>query len=306
MRYLVTGGAGFIGSHLVDRLQSEGHNVCVLDDFSTGKRENLSASVDLFEGCITDEAMLRRAMQGCEGVFHLAAIASVTRSVEEWLHTHKVNQMGAVAVFEAAAELAIPVVYASSAAVYGDNSNLPLNESAVTEPLSPYGLDKLACEMQARIGFLAKGLRSVGLRFFNVYGPRQDPKSPYSGVISIFVNRLQQRLPIVIYGDGEQTRDFIYVSDIVEVLMRSMQQLEQGQHEALVLNACTEKQLSVNELARVLSHISDMEATIEHKEAREGDIRHSLGDAASLKAQLGRFTMTPLQEGLAALWKDVS
>ena len=305
MKYLVTGGAGFIGSHLCDALLAAGNEVVVLDDFSTGKRENLDSSVQVIEGCITKPKSVAEAMAGVDGVFHLAAVASVTRSVEQWAETHRINQSGAVEVFDVAAQMKVPVVYASSAAAYGDNINLPLDEVAETKPLSPYGLDKLVCEWQAQVGAHIKGLKSVGLRFFNVYGPRQDPKSPYSGVISIFADKLKLKEKIVIFGDGEQTRDFIYVADIVRTLQASMQKLESSQVMQLVSNACTEKSVSVNELAAILSKVSGVSATIEHQAAREGDIKHSRGNAATMNKKLGVVANHSLEQGLEALWKSL-
>ncbi|MDG1287155.1 MAG: NAD-dependent epimerase/dehydratase family protein [Rickettsiales bacterium] len=305
MKYLVTGGAGFIGSHLCDLLLSAGHDVVVLDDFSTGKRENLESNLMVIEGCITQPLDVAQAMSGVDGVFHLAAVASVTRSVEQWAQTHRINQSGAVEVFDQAATLGVPVVYASSAAAYGDNTNLPLKESAETKPLSPYGLDKLACEWQAQVGAHIKGLKSVGLRFFNVYGPRQDPKSPYSGVISIFADKLKAGQAVAVFGDGEQTRDFIYVADIVATLEASMQKLHSGEVDQLVSNACTQQSISVNQLAETLSEVGSIIAEIQHKPAREGDIKHSCGDASCMNQQLGVVAKTSLKVGLEALWKSL-
>lgn len=305
MKYLVTGGAGFIGSHLCDALLNEGHEVVVLDDFSTGKYENLDDEVTVIEGCITKPADVAKAMEGVSGVFHLAAVASVTRSVEQWAQTHRINQSGTVEIFDKAAQMQVPVVYASSAAVYGDNTNLPLDEQDNTEPLSPYGLDKLACEWQAKIGHHIKGLQSVGLRFFNVYGPRQDPKSPYSGVISIFADKLKLNEAITVFGDGEQTRDFIYIADIVRTLVASMEKLHIGDVSRAVSNACTEKSVSVNQLASILMDVSGVQVAIKYKEAREGDIKHSRGNAQTMKNLLGVTAQTTLPEGLEALWKSL-
>ncbi len=305
MKYLVTGGAGFIGSHLCDLLLAKGHEVVVLDDLSTGKRENLDGRVHFIEGCITNPKSVEQAVQGVGGVFHLAAVASVTRSVEQWAETHRINQSGAVEVFEQAAVLDVPVVYASSAAAYGDNTNLPLKETAETKPLSPYGLDKLACEWQAQVGAHIKRLKSVGLRFFNVFGPRQDPKSPYSGVISIFADRLKAGQGIAIFGDGEQTRDFIYVEDIVLTLHASMEKLHSGEVNQLVSNACTGQSISVNQLAQALAEVGSIKAEVQHKEAREGDIKHSCGDSACMNQRLGVIAQVPLKDGLEALWKSL-
>ena len=219
--YLVTGGAGFIGSHLCDALIGRGDSVRVLDDLSTGHRANLPDGVDLVVGDIADPETASRATAGVDGCFHLAAIASVERGINDWLGTHRANLTGAIAIFEAIRRhgTKVPVVYASSAAVYGDSRTLPIPETAERRPLSAYGADKLGCELHAVTASHVHGIPTVGLRFFNVYGPRQDPKSPYSGVISIFCERILNGMPIQIYGDGAQTRDFIHVSDVVAALL---------------------------------------------------------------------------------------
>ncbi|MGH7152360.1 MAG: NAD-dependent epimerase/dehydratase family protein, partial [Acetobacteraceae bacterium] len=183
--WLVTGGAGFIGSHLCDALLRRGDAVRVLDDLSTGKRENLPAGAELMIGDIADPAAVERALAGVDGCFHLAAIASVARGIDDWLGTHCTNLTGTITVFDAVRRHPVPVIYASSAAVYGDCPAQPLTERAPTAPLSAYGADKLGCELHARVARQVHGITTVGLRFFNVYGPRQDPDSPYSGVISI-------------------------------------------------------------------------------------------------------------------------
>lgn len=306
MRYLITGGAGFIGSHVVESLIGQGHKVTVLDDFSTGKHENISGfDLTLVEGSICDERAVVKAIEACDGVFHLAAIASVTKSVEEWTNTHEINQSGAVRVFEAAANRSIPVVYASSAAVYGDCANLPLKEVEQTQPLTPYGLDKLACEWQANVGQKIKGLSSAGMRFFNVYGPRQDPKSPYSGVISIFMDRCVTKKGITIYGDGEQTRDFIFVKDVVAHLQAAMQMLQTKKIQCEVFNVCTGTQTSVNQLAQVLNEISQANVSIDHHEARQGDIRFSCGEPQKAIQTLQTSASTTLHEGLKETWDSM-
>src|SRR5665213_2338149 len=222
--YLVTGGAGFIGSHLCDALVGDGHAVRVLDDLSTGVRTNLPASVELIEGDIADQAAMQEAVAGVDGCFHLAAIASVARGVEDWLGTHRANLTGAITLFDTVRRepLPVPVVYASSAAVYGDGARLPITEDAAKRPLSAYGADKYACELHAEVASHVHAVPTVGLRFFNVYGPRQDPRSPYSGVISIFCERLRRGAPVEVFGDGGQTRDFIAVADVVAALRAAM------------------------------------------------------------------------------------
>lgn len=299
--YLVTGGLGFIGSHLVDALQAEGHGVRVLDNLSTGKRANVAPSTEIIEGDVADGAAVAAAMAGMDGCFHLAAVASVAASIEDWVGTHRTNLTGAITVFDAARRVRadgrpIPVVYASSAAVYGDNPALPLSEHAATRPLTAYGADKLGCEQHARVALHVHGIPTVGLRFFNVYGPRQDPSSPYSGVISIFADRLRRWLPIEIFGDGEQTRDFVYVGDVVAFLLRAMVRESAA---GAVVNVCTGRAVSINELARTMARILGCEAEIIHHPARTGDIRASLGDPGHALRILGLAATTALPDGLA-------
>lgn len=298
-RYLVTGGCGFIGSHLVERLLAAGHAVTVLDDLSTGKRENLPASVPVTVGTIADPSVVDAAMAGMDGCFHLAAVASVDRSREAWLETHHTNLSGTIAVFDAARRAnpngPVPVVYASSAAVYGDNPAMPLREDATTRPLSAYGADKLGCELHARVADGVHGVPTTGFRFFNVYGPRQDPKSPYSGVISIFAGRIARGQPITINGDGEQVRDFIYVKDLVRCLTAAMDAPRAG---APVYNICTGVPTTVNRLAEVLASLSGRALDRSHGPARPGDIRVSIGDPTALRAAFGLSCGTSLEDGL--------
>jgi UDP-glucose 4-epimerase len=297
--YLVTGGCGFIGSHLADALLARGYRVRILDDLSTGKRANAPAKAEVLVGDVADLAAVRRAMQGMEGCFHLAAIASVQRSVEAWLPTHRVNLGGTVHVLEAAHEAGrLPVVYASSAAVYGDNNELPLAESEPLTPLTPYGADKAASELQARAAFAVRGVPSTGLRFFNVFGARQDPKSPYSGVISIFAENLLSGRPLTIFGDGEQTRDFIFVGDVVAALMAAMERQDKS---ARVFNVGRGERITLLQLVAALERVTGRKALVRHAAPRAGDIRHSQCDAKRLRAGLGFAAKTSLDEGLDAL-----
>ena len=300
-KYLVTGGCGFIGAHLVESLERDGHDVRVLDDLSTGKREHLSASVELLIGDVADAALVRRAMAGVDGCFHLAAIASVERGNLDWLGTHSANLTGAIAVFDAARRpgaTGIPVVYASSAAVYGDEPTMPLTELSPVRPLSAYGADKLGCELHARVAGGVHGVPTAGLRFFNVYGPRQDPKSPYSGVISIFCDRLAAHRPITIFGDGRQTRDFVYVADVVASLRAAMGSLTSV--KTAVYNVCTGRSTSVVELARTIAALCGVAADITHAAPRAGEIRVSLGSPERLEAELGIDCRTGISDGLRA------
>lgn len=299
MKYLVTGGCGFIGSHLCDLLLSHGHDVVVLDDLSTGYVENLPKGVALVTADVANAEVVDGLMQQVDGCFHLAAVASVERSVNDWAGTHRVNQQGSVNVFNAAranaSRAAVPVVYASSAAIYGDNATTPLHEAVYPRPISAYGVDKLGSELHARVAWLVHGIPTIGMRFFNVYGPRQDPLSPYSGVISIFIDRILNNQRINIYGNGQQTRDFIYVGDVVQHLATAMSSL---QRNADVFNVCTGQSTSISQLAKVLGMVAGVNVQIEHHPARSGDIATSLGDPAKARAQLGIAHEVDLGEGL--------
>jgi UDP-glucose 4-epimerase len=294
--YLVTGGCGFIGSHLVDSLLADGHAVRVLDDLSTGSRDNLDPRAALTVGSITDRAVVARLMDGVAGCFHLAAVASVERCNQAWVDTHLVNLTGTIAVFDAARAGAVPVVYASSAAVYGDNQTMPLNEAAIATPLSAYGADKYGCELHARVASLVHGVPTVGLRFFNVYGPRQDPKSPYSGVISIFCDKIAAGQSVTVFGDGGQIRDFVYVGDVVRALRAALQR---GPRTARIFNVCTGARTSVRELAETLYRLRNLPPNIAFAPPRLGDIRLSCGDPSRARDELGFKSMTPLADGLA-------
>ena len=298
-RYLVTGGCGFVGSHLTDALLAAGHSVSILDDLSTGKMENVAAAADVEIGDVADHTVVDRMMADVDGCFHLAAVASVDRSREAWAQTHRTNLTGTINILNAARAGAdrsqIPVVYVSSAAVYGDNPETPLQESAATTPLSAYGADKLGCEMHARVGHTVHGVPSIGLRPFNIYGPRQDPTSPYSGVISLFARRLSTGERVTVFGDGEQVRDFVYVGDVVRFLVAAMASAPTGVD---VFNICTGRSTSVNVLAQTIADICGVPAQIDYGPARVGDIRVSLGDPTKAATVLGVTADTDLHSGL--------
>jgi UDP-glucose 4-epimerase len=298
--YAITGGAGFIGSHLVDDLLADGHEVRVLDDLSTGRRSWLDPRVQLAVADVTDPGPLARLLDGADGVFHLAAIASVSRSAEDWRGTHRVNSGGTVAVLEAAARAGkMPVVYASSAAVYGVRSR-PANEALPAAPLSAYGVDKLGSELHAGIAFRVHGTPTLGLRFFNVYGPRQAADSPYAGVISIFARRLAARQRLPIHGDGTQLRDFVHVSDAVRHLRAAMRLLK-ATPLAAVANVCTGRGTTILDLAHLLGRILGRVPEFDHLPPREGDIRTSLGDPDRARALLGIAATMSLADGLATM-----
>jgi UDP-glucose 4-epimerase len=295
--YLVIGGAGFIGSHLCDALAARGDIVRVLDDLSTGHRGNLPAAASLIEGDVANPAIVAEAMEGVDGCFHLAAIASVEKGVTDWLGTHHTNLTGTITMFDTIRRQGtrIPVVYASSAAVYGDAATVPVAESNPCAPLSAYGADKYACELHARVASHVHGIPAVGLRFFNVYGPRQDPRSPYSGVISIFCERIAASAPIEIFGDGQQTRDFVYVADVVRALLAGVALRPAASQ---VFNICTGIPTSVEALSRLIADLSGKSLNAQTRPPRAGEIRHSLGVPTLADNALGLFGRVPLRTGL--------
>lgn len=295
MRVLVTGGAGFIGSHVVEALLRRGDAVTVLDDLSSGQRANLPTGATLVVGDVAEAARVAGLSETAEAIIHLAAIASVPVCEGEPERAHRTNVEGTEAVFAAAASRGIPVVYASSAAVYGDNPDLPLAETALPRPLGHYGRHKL--ENEAIAARYEAHVASTGLRFFNVYGPRQDPKSPYSGVISIFAEKAQNGQTLTFYGDGEQTRDFIYVGDIARLVLRALE----TSRGVRLFNGCTGRATSLKQLAATLGDVLQLPLATAYASARAGDIRHSLGNPDHARNALGFEAKTMLDEGLRHL-----
>ncbi len=295
--FVVTGGAGFIGSHLSDALLAAGHAVRVIDDLSTGHRRNLDPRAELIQADICDTAALRRALDGASGCYHLAAIASVARGNEDWAGTHRVNLTGSIAVLDACRAARLPVVYASSAATYGNIGDAVAHEDLRCAPQTAYGADKLGSEQHAAVGWGVHGVPSFGLRFFNVYGPRQDPNSPYSGVISIFADRIGRGTRVSVHGDGGQTRDFVYVADVVAHLVAAMGYLVHTPG-AYVSNVCTGRETSILQLAETLGRVCGTPAGIDHGPARAGDIRRSVGSAARAREMLGVNADVSLADGL--------
>lgn len=303
-KYLITGGCGFIGSHLCDALLARGDKVRVLDNLSSGKETNLAPGVRLIRGEVSNPAAVARAIRGCDGVFHLAGVASVAWCNTHWREGHLTNQTGTVTVFEAARDAGgIPVVYASSAAVYGDAGKGPIDESRIPAPLTAYGADKLGSELHGRVARLVHGVPNVGLRPFNIYGPRQNPHSAYSGVISIFRDRLARGLPVKVFGDGGQSRDFVFVGDVVRFLLAAM---NHRSAEPAVFNICTGRSTTLLELIATLGRLLGIRPEIIHADPRPGDIRHSLGDPACARAALGVTAEVPLERGLELLLADTA
>ncbi len=300
MTVLVTGGAGFIGSHVVDRLVDHGTRVRVLDNLSTGKRENLPADgVEFVHGDVRDRSAVDAALRGVQAIIHLAAVASVQASVDDPLGTHATNLLGTLNLLESArAQGVARMAYASSAAIYGDTQQLPVSETSTPMPLSPYAADKLAGEHYLTFYANKFGIQGTAFRFFNIFGPRQDPSSPYSGVISIFVERLRNDAPVTIFGDGMQTRDFVYVGDLAKILVQS---LDRPETVGKVMNVGRGVECSLLDLLSVLERLTQRKLKRKYEAQRVGDILRSCADVTRLRAGFGYVPATPLDDGLAQL-----
>ena len=297
--YLVTGGAGFIGSNLVEHLVRAGEKVRVIDNFSTGKRENLSSipgQFEFVEADIRDLEAIRPAFEGVEFVLHQAAVPSVPRSVEDPVTSHEANVTGTVNVLLAARDAGVKrVVIASSSSVYGNNPRLPKHEEMVPQPLSPYAASKLATEGYALAFFHVYGLETVCLRYFNVFGPRQDPKSQYAAVIPKFITAMLNGKPPTIYGDGEQTRDFTYVENVIQANLKAA---HADGAAGRVFNIACGQRISINELVRILNEILGTDIEPVYDEPRPGDVKHSLADISAAREVLGYEPEVDFAEGL--------
>ncbi len=301
-RCLVTGGAGFIGSHLVDGLLAAGHQVRVLDDLSTGDEAHLArhrGKLKILRGDLRDVDAVRAAMQDAEVVFHLAALSSVQRSIVEPVESIDVNVRGSMQVLEVARESGVRrVIFASSAAVYGDSEALPLSEVLEPRPLSPYAVHKLACEHLCKVFAQMYGLETVALRYFNVYGSRQRPNAEYAAAIPRFVERLRRNVAPVIYGDGEQTRDFIHISDVVRANLLAA---ESPAAVGKVMNIASGEGISVNAVVRTLTELTGASVAPRYEAEQPGDIRESVADISLAREVLGFTPVITLREGLARL-----
>ena len=303
--YLVTGGAGFIGSHLVERLLREGHRVRVLDDFSTGFEANLEAvrragedRLEVVRGDVVDPDTVAESVRGTDGVFHEAAIGSVPRSVEQPLPTHAANCTGTLNVLVAMRDLGIRrLVFASSSSVYGALEELPKREDHPTRPISPYGLSKLASEEYLRIFNELYGMEAVSLRYYNVFGPRQNPSGPYAAVIPLFMSRLLRRERPVIDGDGEQSRDFTYVTNVVDANLAVMEAQAEVVRAGL-FNVAAGGRYSLNHLLDVLRGLLGTDPGVEHGPPRPGDIKHSQADISRIRDTLGYVPRVSFEEGI--------
>ncbi|MDO8677514.1 MAG: SDR family oxidoreductase [Acidobacteriota bacterium] len=294
--YLVTGGAGFIGSHLSEALVKRGHQVRVADNFVTGYRHNLRDGVELMEADLADPEAARRAVEGIDYVLHQAAIPSVPRSVAHPVESHRANVDGTLNMLVASKDAKVKrLVFAGSSSVYGDTPTLPKREDMPHNPLSPYALHKQMGEQYAQMFTRLYGLETVTTRYFNVFGPRQDPTSPYSGVISLFIKALLEGTQPVIYGDGGQTRDFTYVGNVVDGVLRAA---ETPGVAGEVFNVATNGRVSLNELLEVLKKIIGSDAQPIYQPARTGDVRHSQADITKAQQMLGYQPTVGLEEGL--------
>jgi nucleoside-diphosphate-sugar epimerase len=296
--YLVTGGAGFIGSHLAEELLRRGHRVRVVDSLITGKLANLEAipAAEFLEGDLADVPVAERAAAGMDYVLHQAAIPSVPRSVDDPATSNRANITATLNILVAARQAGVKrLVYAGSSSAYGDTPTLPKREDMPTNPLSPYALQKLVGEQYCQMFTQLYGFPTVTTRYFNVFGPRQDPGSPYSGVISLFATALLEGRTPIIHGDGEQTRDFTYIANVVDGVLRACE-APQGAGE--VINVATGLRISLNELLRVLNGLVGGNVQPVYKESRAGDVRDSQADISKAKALLGYEPTVSFEDGL--------
>lgn len=304
-KILVTGGAGFIGSHIVDRLLKEGFEVTVIDDLSTGRRDNIAhhqnrKDFHFIKGDIRNTALVKKVVDDVDAVFHEAALVSVPRSIENPLLTNEINVSGTLNLLKACTDANVKrFIHASSTAIYGETETLPQHEMLMPQPISPYAVSKLAAENYVKIYHKVYGLNTICLRYFNVYGPRQT-YSPYSGVITIFINRLLKNEPPIIYGDGEQTRDFAYIQDVVEANMLA---LTKKTAIGEVLNIATGTTTTINQLAAMLQQIMKTNLKPVYTDPRPGDIKHSYADVTKAKKLLQYNPKISLKNGLIELVK---
>jgi nucleoside-diphosphate-sugar epimerase len=296
--YLVTGGAGFIGSHLTEELVRRGHSVRVVDNLVTGKLRNLDhlSGVEFIEGDLSDPAIAERAARGMEYVLHQAAIPSVPRSVKDPVTSNRANIDASLNILVAARDAGVKrLVYAGSSSAYGDTPALPKREDMPANPLSPYALQKLVAEMYCQLFTRLYGFETVTIRYFNVFGPRQDPGSPYSGVISLFSTALLGGRQPIIHGDGEQTRDFTYVANVVDGVLRACEAPEVAGE---VINVATGGRISLNELLRTMNRVAGTGLEAIYHEPRAGDVRDSQADITKARRLLGYTPGVGLEEGL--------
>jgi nucleoside-diphosphate-sugar epimerase len=304
MRYLVTGGAGFIGSNIVDELVRQGHEVTVLDDLSAGKEANLAsvrAKIDFRQGSITDLQTVRAATDGADYVIHLGARTSVPKSVLDPVETNSVNIDGTLNVLVAARDCKVRrIVYAASSAAYGETPTLPKVETMQPEPISPYGVTKYVGELYMQVFGRVYGLENASVRYFNVFGPRQDPTSQYSGVLSRFMLAVIEGVPLTIYGDGEQSRDFTYVDNIVDETLRAC---EATAASGRVFNGGTGARITLNQVVKLFEKVTGKKIQVRYDPPRAGDIRDSQADMSLAKKVLGYSPFVTFEKGLERTWE---
>ena len=304
MRYLVTGGAGFIGSNMVDELLRRGHNVAVLDDLSTGKESNLAhvrGKIEFRKGTITDLDTVRECSKGADYIIHLGARASVPKSIENPIESNFVNVNGTLNVLVAARDEKVKrVVFAASSSAYGETPTLPKVETMHPEPISPYGLTKLVGELYGQIFGRVYGLEMVSIRYFNVFGPRQDPSSQYSGVLSRFMLAAVEGQPLSIFGDGEQSRDFTYIDNVVDETLRAC---EAKGAAGKVFNGGTGLRITLNQVVQMLEKISGKKLEVKKLSSRFGDIRDSQADISLARQILGYQPIVNFEDGLKKTWE---
>lgn len=306
MKICITGGAGFIGSHIAEECVKKGYEVIVFDNFSTGKKENLSfvknfpgSRLKIVKGDVADYKAVSKAVKGCNAIFHEAAVASVQKSIENPPATFESNAKGTLNVLEASRNNGVKkVIFACSAAIFGDHPEIPKREDSPVLPKSPYGADKYISEVYLRLYNELYNLTTVSLRYFNVFGPRQDPSSPYSGVISIFTTRIAQGKDITVFGDGKQYRDFIFVKDVVQANMLALEKINSGFH---YYNVGYGKATDLNTLIAILKKIYNKDIKVNYAEARAGDIKESVTDPSKIIKELGFTPGYSVEEGLRIL-----
>jgi UDP-glucose 4-epimerase len=301
--YLVTGGAGFIGSNLSEYLLKNGHKVRILDDFSSGKLENIAEfaqHIEIMEGDVRDLDTVKKSAKGVDYVLHHAALASVPGSIKNPVDTNQINVEGTLNVLVAARDAGVKrVVFASSSSVYGDGEDRPRNEAIMPNPLSPYAVTKLVGELYAKEFYNSYGLETVSLRYFNVFGPKQNPKSQYSGVISIFADNLMKDRAPIIFGDGEQTRDFVHVDNIIEANILAVQSDKIGRGE--IINIGSGKGITLNGIINLMNNILGKNIRPAYQDARRGDIKRSVADISLAEKLLDYNVRVNLAEGLNTL-----
>jgi len=299
MKYLITGGAGFIGSNLAAELLKRGHQVRVLDNFSTGNRENLQTldgSVEIIEGDLRSYHIVRAAVEGMDFILHQGALPSVPRSIADPVTTNEVNVTGTLNILHAALDAGVKrVVFASSSSIYGDSPTLPKKEEMTPNPLSPYAVSKLAGEKYCQVFARIYGLHTVALRYFNVFGPRQNPDSQYSAVIPKFIKAMLNGQSPTIYGDGEQSRDFTYIANVVEANILAT---EVDCPPGVVMNCAAHQRITLNQLVEILNKILNTDIRPQYTDPRPGDVKHSFADINKIKENLGYEPQILFEEGL--------